>query len=174
MQPIASLDIPPKLPDPKDYVRNYPFRSPLVIAEAAKPIIEGKTVCDVGCGEGDLLRQFNKYAKTTVGMEIDPQRYRKARCVDIVVGDWRKDPIPDADVYYTWAGQPFDNIRVARKCLEKPHFVIVMIGGRQGAEHVNRAVDTWGGYILEFPFLEHSELPDWRPMGIWWLGIINN
>ena len=53
-----------------DTVLKSPDRSPLVIAEAIKDIIEDKVVCDLGCAYGDLMIEMQKYAKEVIGVEV--------------------------------------------------------------------------------------------------------
>ena len=48
-----------------------PFRSPIEIPELVKDYLKGKTFCEIGCGEGDLLREFAKYADKVYGVEHD-------------------------------------------------------------------------------------------------------
>ena len=40
-----------------------PDRSPIEIPEILKYYVKDKVFCEIGCGEGDLLRIFAKYAK---------------------------------------------------------------------------------------------------------------
>ena len=46
-----------------------PWRSPIEIPELLKDYLKGKTFCEIGCGEGDLLREFAKYADKAYGIE---------------------------------------------------------------------------------------------------------
>ena len=46
-----------------------PWRSPIEIPELVKDYLKGKTFCEIGCGEGDLLREFAKYADKAYGIE---------------------------------------------------------------------------------------------------------
>lgn len=86
----------------------YPQRSPLIVAEAIKDIIKDKTVCDVGCGEGDLMKEFAKYAKNVIGIEKNPDRLKVAvsNGFNVRGGDARIR-LPEADVYYVWMGRIF-------------------------------------------------------------------
>ena len=46
-----------------------PWRSPIEIPSLLKEYLKGKTFCEIGCGEGDLLREFAKYADKAYGIE---------------------------------------------------------------------------------------------------------
>ena len=63
-------------------VLDYPYRSPLKVAEALKDIIKDKVVCDVGCACGDLMVEFSKYAKRVVGIECDKEKSEIAKKED--------------------------------------------------------------------------------------------
>ena len=84
---------------------NFPHRSPLDLVESVKDLIEGKVVCDLGCGAGDLLRAASKYASKVIGVEQNPTRVAAGQDndVEIKVSNFFSD-LPKADVYFCWVG----------------------------------------------------------------------
>lgn len=113
-----------------------PYRTPLVVADAIKGIIKDKVVCELGCGEGDLMVAMSKYAKKVFGIEIDPERYKHAlgRGFEISVTDYRKQDIPLAEVYYFWPDNGFrDNEFLVQKIISNESFKgTILIGGDRG------------------------------------------
>lgn len=81
-----------------------PGHSPLAVADSVKDLITGKTVCDVGCGQGELMEEFAKYAKKVIGMEEVPEVAQIARNKGLTVIETNTffDRLPEADVYYIW------------------------------------------------------------------------
>jgi hypothetical protein len=71
------------------------------IAEAIKDYLIGRSVLDIGCGDGEQMRAFCKYADDIRGVDI------KYGC------DVFKDPIPLANVYYIWINPLKENIEIA-------------------------------------------------------------
>jgi len=84
-----------------------PYRSPLIIVETIKDIIEDKIVCVLGCASGDLLIEMKKYAKEVMGMENSYPSVMEARerGLDVIWGDIFKNKIPAAEVYYVWINE---------------------------------------------------------------------
>lgn len=80
-------------------ILKYPWRSPLVLPYFVRDIIENKIVCGVGCAFGDLLFEFYKYCKYSIGYEQNLDRVFVARSRGFFVEDTY---IPEADVYYVW------------------------------------------------------------------------
>jgi len=81
-----------------------PNRSPLVVIEAIKNVIKGRTVCELGCASGDLMVEMQKYAKKVVGVEnrADHAQAARNRGLDVETADIFKKEIPEAEVYYIW------------------------------------------------------------------------
>ncbi len=82
---------------------------PQAIANALSDVLKGRTVCDIGCGEGDEMVSMARYANRVVGMEVNQKQYQRAldRGLEVVGGDYHVDPVPVADVYYfrcIWGG----------------------------------------------------------------------
>jgi SAM-dependent methyltransferase len=98
-----------------------PYRSPTEIPILVKEYLYGKTFCEIGCGEGDLLEQFAKYADNAIGIEISPAcesvlraLERKVDNIEIIIGDVFRVGIPHADVYYFWITQRIDERLIKR------------------------------------------------------------
>jgi len=82
---------------------NYPDRSPLILAEVIQPIIQDKVVCDVGCGQGDLMIEFSKYAKHVIGIDYLDEDEIDNKELDIIHANVLElKELPVADVYYIW------------------------------------------------------------------------
>ena len=117
-------------------VTKPPYRSPKAVSEAIKDLIKDKTVCELGCAEGDNLVFMSQYAKHVVGFEYMERRYRVAqqRGLDVVVGDYYRDELPDADVYYFWPDDgERDSEYLVQKLLNKPNFKgTIIVGGDPG------------------------------------------
>lgn len=140
-------------------ILNYPYRSPLKVAEVLKDIIKDKVVCDVGCACGDLMFEFSKYCKSVLGVEHDKDRLNIAISRGFCV---TKNIIPEADIYYVWVGD-----------WGLPD-VMEKLKGRKGklilAEEDRRK--ELGGYEIEFPFdeLAKEEADNYRKT--WHLQIV--
>ena len=87
-------------------------QTPLAVAELIKDIIQDKVVCDIGCGTGELLVEMSKYAKKVIGIEENHKWAKEAgkklkrvndKDFDIYVGNTFFQPLPEADVYYSWS-----------------------------------------------------------------------
>jgi hypothetical protein len=182
MKSIAKIiDLPLVCPDPSEFVRPFPWRSPLCIVEAIKDIITGKTVCDVGCGEGDIMAQMAKHAKSVIGIEKDPARYSVAinRGLDILVGDFTTCEIPVVEVYYTWTyGEMF--LKTADILFERFSSFKLITGGQadmpvgfnkygNAPGYCHQLMDKYGGEFRVFPYLENSVLDRFPSQGFWWL-----
>ncbi len=81
------------------------FSSPMQAIHAVRDIVKDKKVCVLGVGTGSALIGFGKYAQEVTAVEINPVFLEHTRMLtdfEIIQGDFRTDPIPDADVYYIW------------------------------------------------------------------------
>jgi len=107
---------------------SFPNRSPLVVAEYLAPIITGRSVCDIGCHDGDLMEAFKRYAKSVCGIELPGALATRAmlRDLDVVVGDVLETDPPKADVYYLW------NQIAVRDAMIASLRGIIVLGRRQG------------------------------------------
>lgn len=85
----------------KSFIRNG---TPPQIADVLKDIIENKVVCDIGCGDGDLLVAFKKHAKDVIGVEEVGLLAKAARSrgLNVISDNFFFTPIPKANIYYSW------------------------------------------------------------------------
>ena len=110
----------------------FPGKSPAVIAEVLKYIIKDKVVCDMGCGQGDLMLSFQKYAKKVIGIEKSPMCCRTCRKkgLEVIEGDYCNVDFPEADVYYFFSY--FENIKPAIERIKKG--IIIITGVKECGE----------------------------------------
>lgn len=121
-----------------------PWRSPIEIPSLLKEHLKGKTFCEIGCGEGDLLREFAKYADKVYGIEHNSDYFEALdkvndECDNVEVikksieiypgqgGDMSIDDIPKTDVYYFWISEGADEILIDKlppstMCIHKAGF----------------------------------------------------
>lgn len=156
-------------------IKQPPYRTPKAVSEAIKDIISNKVVCDIGCAEGDHMVFMSRYAKKVIGVEIDQTRYKFAieRNLDVIVEDYRKIDLPDADVYYIWPNNSIDNPFIIKKALNKTNFNgYVIIGADSGYEPEVPMIKKCAklGRLLEIPFNEGS---GHRQNGIFFVVIID-
>lgn len=152
----------------------FNLRSPAAVAEACKDIIKDKVVCDVGCGEGDILWLMKKYAKRVIGFERNPARYlhAKAKGIEVVVGTYPYDPLPDADMYYMWPDVPTHIVEVIRLVEAKPFHTTFLLGGGLSlagdpAGHISIVSRMYDVDVIEFAYQEGNH------KGIFSVGIID-
>jgi ubiquinone/menaquinone biosynthesis C-methylase UbiE len=80
------------------------FVSPLTAALVREADLAGRTVLDVGCGTGRLLRELvDRYEVKPVGLDRSPEMIREARqllgrAADLYVGAAESMPVPSASV----------------------------------------------------------------------------
>lgn len=79
------------------------MNSPIESVEILRPMIEGKTFCDLGTGDGEFLLAISKYSKA-IGIEhIMVNRNECARKgLNVIFGDHRLIEWPEADFYYSY------------------------------------------------------------------------
>jgi hypothetical protein len=152
--------IPPRIKIMQPPVAKPPYRSPMAVSDAIKDLIKDKVVCELGCAEGDNLVFMARYAKKVIGFEYMKRRYQVAqkRGLDVTVGDYYKDPLPDADVYYFWPDDgEKDSEYLVQKLLKKPGFNgIIIVGADPGfppeVPSLGRCA-RWG-QLIEVPYDE--------------------
>ena len=93
-------------------IRKPPARTPTIISYKIRNLIKNKTVCEVGCAEGDNMMLMSKYAKKVIGLDLNASRlkYAQNRKQDVLLSDYRLDPIPKVDVYYFWPSNALRDI----------------------------------------------------------------
>ncbi len=160
-----------------------PQRSPRIVAETIRDVIADKVVCDLGCGEGDNMLFLSKYARKVVGMNLPAGRPGElfrigiaiARGFEVVVGDYRRDPLPAADVYYYWP-QHGDYEQLIDRFRSEPDLQGILVlpadsGYPRETEEVRRLADVCGGTIREIAFDEGS---GYRESGLVTLAILDS
>ena len=143
-------------------VNKCPHRSPQAVSDVIKDIIQDRIVCELGCAEGDNLFFMSRYAKQVKGFEYMERRYRVAqqRGLDVTVGDYYKDELPEADVYYFWPDDgERDSEYLVQKILSKPGFNgTIIVGGDTGfppeIPSLKRCAKL--GRLVEVPYNEGS------------------
>jgi 2-polyprenyl-3-methyl-5-hydroxy-6-metoxy-1,4-benzoquinol methylase len=114
------------IPNNMKILQEYPYRSPLHLVDCVIDLIKDKTVCDIGCGAGDLLEYIKSYAKSVFGFERYDQFVKLAHTngrsyiVEKDVSLFEK--VPDADVYFIWTGDDLMN-KIVEKI--KPNSIII-------------------------------------------------
>jgi hypothetical protein len=157
-------------------IRRCPFRSPQAVAEAIKDLVANRTVCDVGCAEGDMLAGLALHAREVVGFDCDPRRYRLAeqRGFRLVAGNYHLDELPEADVYYLWPDHGARDDRfLVDKILTRPGFKgTIIVAGDDNVPSEVKAVLACSalGRLLRVPFNEGS---GYRESGVFLLAIID-
>lgn len=132
----------------------WPQRSPLIVFEITKEIISEKTLCHLGCKEGDILEGMNKYAKTLSGIEIDPRHADRATAkgLDVKQGDYFKCEIPEAEVYYMWPHFGHLPKILDRVCFDLKYDCTFMVGFGElacpGKDEIINLQKSRGGYII--------------------------
>lgn len=81
-----------------------PDHTPLGVVEVIKDLIEGKIVCDVGCGTGEFMKELDKYALKVFGIEENEILCNSCANQGLSVYNTNAffEPLPEADVYYIW------------------------------------------------------------------------
>lgn len=157
-------------------VSRCPFRSPIAVSDALAELLKDKVVCELGCAEGDNLLFMGRYAKSTIGVELDPKRYEKAlaRGISVVVGNYREMRLPKADVYYFWPNiGAEDNEFLVYRILANPSFHgTIVVGADTGYPPEVPSVERIAklGRLVEVPFNEGTRH---RQSGIFLLAIIH-
>ena len=198
---VVDVDVEAAYEDAKGLAETYPQRGPAVVAQAMRPFVEDRVVCDLGCGGGDLLWLMSRYADRAIGIEVDHRRGQhaqaRAACTDsmqFLSMDYFQKPLPRADVYYAWPNDPDTFAAIAERlkatrspCLfaagahidffeSERNPAVVSVENRLGRGrqcHVLGLVEKYGGKVLTFPFREETARPgEWSGTGHWGLAVI--
>lgn len=157
-------------------VSKPPYRSPITVSDTLKELLKDKVVCELGCAEGDNLIFMAKYAKEAIGFEYMKRRYQVAqsRGLKVTVGDYYKDSLPTADIYYFWPDDgEKDSEYLVQKLLQDSSFNgHIIVGADPGFPPEIAAHDRcakWGSLIT----VPYNEGPGHRENGIFRLVVIN-
>ena len=134
------------------FIHNYPGRICFDIVENFKNILKGKSICDLGCGEGDILEyiRINKYAKKVLGIE----NIFKNETKDYVIQDNILNcQIPEADIYYFWLGGHFKYHKITSQ-FKKNTIVIYGDGSIQNHKNFQKMTELECENIIEFDYDE--------------------
>jgi len=151
-------------------VNKCPYRSPMAVSDAIADIIKDKVVCELGCAEGDNLGFMVRYAKRVFGTECLRRRYVHAqeRGFEVLIQDYRIDPIPAADVYYFW---PDDVERDSEFLVQKILSGTIIAAGDEGYPPESPVIKriAQSGRLIEVPF---NEGEDHREQGVFLLALV--
>ena len=194
----VDIDVEAAYADAKGMLEPYPTRGPAAVAYGLRSYIEGKVVCDLGCGGGDLVWLMGRWAERAIGVE-NGVRYataatpRGADNVSIEKLDYFKQPIPQADVYYFWPDDPATIDALIDRLLTMRASTTLIAGSRLSWIDEERAgrsfrygngnvrwpnflslIDTHGGHISWFAYREDSssKVPEWPDSGVWCLSVL--
>lgn len=80
-------------------------QTPDEVADLVKDVIEGKVVCDIGCGGGAFMKALAKHASKVIGIEEEEEwAYHAAdQGFEVYLQNTYFNPLPEADVYYSWS-----------------------------------------------------------------------
>jgi len=104
----------------------YPIRSPLVVADFLASQVGGRSFCEIGTRNGDVMSCVSKFAKSVTAIEMDEGYCKKLRTRGFGVACQRVEDIatsdfPQADVFYWWpsdaAGQNELWLRIVARAL---------------------------------------------------------
>ena len=136
----------------------YPeaYKSPKIVVEMIKDIIRGKKVCELGCGEGDLLLEMSKYAREVLGVEKEHMWAEEAKNkgLKIIEGDFLEIPIPKADVYYVWVNR-FLREKILARLRELNLNALVILG--YNSIETPRPYDRHTDLIITVPLKEEKK-----------------
>lgn len=135
------------------------MNTPRNLADVLAPMLEGKTLVDLGCGDGDFLAYAKRHAARVIGMQwtLDSEdgNTARARGIEVIDGNILDDPWPEADVYYC-----FTFFHDTQRVIKKHQHGLLVIGGTP-AKFANYHESVQKGIILDIPTQNHEE-PIWR------------
>ena len=129
-----------------------PYRSPEAVSENISDLINGRIVCELGCGAGDNIIYLMRFAKKVFGLDINQERLSiaKKRGLDVYHADYRIETLPDADVYYFWpTNVERDTPFLIWKIIRNKKFNGKIIAGADGnlfrERYINYIISIFGG-----------------------------
>lgn len=137
-------------------------------------VTEGMRVCDLGCGDGELLLAAAARGASVTGVELDPELAARAEArlaaagvpADIVVGDLLHDPLPAADVYLAYLSPALLQRLITRPGLraELAGTPVITIAFRVPGLVPNRSVT--GSHLHQLPGLDRPRRDGFRLSGL--------
>lgn len=108
-------------------LQEFPWRNPIQLVEAIEDIVRDKSICDIGCGAGDLMAYMLQLgAKNVIGFENNQglvQLALKHNRNYVTFADlWHYNIPKNADVYYMWTGDNLMNFIIDK--IEKGKVII--------------------------------------------------
>tara|TARA_Y100000034_G_C6843159_1_gene381668 strand:+ start:273 stop:818 length:546 start_codon:yes stop_codon:yes gene_type:complete len=168
--PVTHKDVTVTSEDIAAAAREFPYRSPLGLAEAVQDIIRDKVVCDLGCGEGDQVKDMGRYAKRSFGVERTA-RGNKAE-VEVIKGDWRHG-IPKAEVYHMWIDPwvVYDAIKMVQLL---PYPCTFLAGGYRCEPYMEDLAKTYDAPVIEWAYNEPvvDGFDVWKFNYCWWAVVL--
>jgi SAM-dependent methyltransferase len=163
------------------FIRDVPARTSEQVIDKLKSYFQDKSVCDVGCGEGDVITMILKYTDRVCGVDWSMERLQPAidRELNVTQGNAEHDRLPFADVYYAWIevgqGQQFklDNI-IKNICIVNPKAIILIptdMNDLNEIENLNYLSKHYKVGIIECPYDDGDK---WRQKGLVHVNILEN
>ncbi len=121
------------------------MNTPKQLIKYIEPYAENKVVCDLGAHQGEFLSQL-KNCKSRIAFDKSEDNCKKAleRGIEqAMFGDYYKDPIPKADVYYVYT-HSYDVGRVYKKIKKG---TIIFTGPK---EHFDEPANKFRGEVPKF------------------------
>ena len=133
-------------------IQKWPERTPLDVIKPISHHLKDKSVCDIGCGAGDLLYEIRRtgLSNNIVGIELQYkfiQMIEKMGSTDrdyIIRNDFTRIPIPKADVYLIWIDESdFNNNHKCDDCHDTildslPNSIIVDLTNTPSESHLKK------------------------------------
>jgi len=87
-------------------LQEFPWRNPIQLVNAISDLIQGKSICDIGCGAGDLMAYMLILgAKSVIGFEKNTKLITLAHQHErhyVKMADLWNTDLPECDIYYMW------------------------------------------------------------------------
>jgi hypothetical protein len=108
-------------------VDEYPTRSPLAIADYLAPLVSGRSFCEIGTRNGDIMACLSHFASEVTAIELDKTYCKKLtqrgfRVLCKPVESVSAEQLPHAQVYFWWPmWSPDQNERWLRQLIGAHH-----------------------------------------------------
>lgn len=89
----------------------YPIRSPLAVADFLAPIVAGKSFCEIGTRNGDIMACLSHFASNSTAIEVDEDyckklRERGYRIICKPIEEVAPAELAHCEVYFWWPMHP--------------------------------------------------------------------